>query len=242
MIKEKVRMNNGITYDIDSIESRGHLLIITFSDTDVMALTDDMSIFNRIELLTKSGIVASVFEGYNTVYDVHINVLTLSDNGTIFTGGQVSVLYPDLTVPDAKNLKIAELRNVCNGAIEFGVNVQNKHYGYDIEDQTNIKDAFDLANRTGMSVPYHADNEPCRLYTPEEITEIFITNKMNLMHHTTYFNQLKAYVNSLNDIGEIIGVQYGDELTGEYLASYNAMMAQAELVIDALLGGGVNDD
>lgn len=242
MIKEKVRMNNGITYDIDSIESRGHLLIITFSDADVMALTEDLSIFNRIELLTKSGIVSSVFEGYNTVYDIQINVLTLSDNNTVFNGGNINVLYPELTLPDAKNIKIVELRNICENTIKFGVNVQNKHYGYDIEDQTNIKDAFDLANRTGMSVPYHADNEPCRLYTPEEITEIFITNKMNLMHHTTYFNQLKAYVNSLDDIGKIIEVQYGDELTGEYLASYVAMMSQAELVIDALIGGNANDN
>jgi len=118
--------------------------------------------------------------------------------------------------------------------VEIGGEVQ--HFSYTTEDQNNIKDAFDLAYQTGLDVPYHADGYGCKLYTPEQITMIFIMNKTNLTHHTTYFNQLRMWVETLTDIDEIQSVQYGDALTGEYLENYSLMMEQAQLVISALIG------
>ena len=57
------------------------------------------------------------------------------------------------------------------------------------------------------------------------------------MHHITYFNQLKLYVNTLETIEEVETVNYGDELTGEYLQTYNDAMAQASVGLTTLLGG-----
>ena len=88
---------------------------------------------------------------------------------------------------------------------------------------------------------YHADGESCKLYTVEQIIAIYSTASTNKMHHTTYFNQLKLYTESLESIDDVNDVTYGQELTGEYLETYNASMAQAQLVLETLLSKRASD-
>ena len=84
---------------------------------------------------------------------------------------------------------------------------------------------------------YHADGESCKLYTVDQIVSIYTTNAVNKMHHITYFNQLKMYIDSLETIDEIEIINYGDELTGECLNTYNEAMLQANVGLTTLLGG-----
>ena len=60
---------------------------------------------------------------------------------------------------------------------------------------------------------------------------------MNKMHHITYFNQLKMYISTLDDCDIINAIEYGVELTGEYLNTYNAAMLQAKTGMETLLKG-----
>ena len=60
------------------------------------------------------------------------------------------------------------------------------------------------------------------------------------MHHTTYFNQLKLYVETLETIDEVNSVVYGQELTSTYIETYNNSMMQAQLVLETLLSKRVN--
>ena len=88
-----------------------------------------------------------------------------------------------------------------------------------------------------MAVPYHADGESCRLYEPDEITSIYVLEETNLTHNITYHNQLKLYIQTLTTKAEIEEVKYGEtELTGEYLETYNMIMAQAQEVIKHFIG------
>ena len=91
--------------------------------------------------------------------------------------------------------------------------------------------------QTNVPLYYHADGESCKLYTVEQIVNIYTTNATNKMHHITYFNQLKLYVNTLETNEEVELVNYGDELTGEYLKTYNDAMVQANIGLTTLLGG-----
>ena len=77
--------------------------------------------------------------------------------------------------------------------------------------------------------------ENCRLYTKEELTTIYIAAELNVTGQVTYNNQMKRYIYTLTTIEEVNAVQYGDELKGEYLETYNAMMKQAEEVIKKLV-------
>ena len=91
-----------------------------------------------------------------------------------------------------------------------------------------------MARTTGMNVPYHSDKSLCRLYTPEDIYNIYILQEINVTSNTTYLNQLKAYVYTLTDIKDVQVVQYGQELTGEYLDNYKTIMEHSQKIIEVL--------
>ena len=92
-----------------------------------------------------------------------------------------------------------------------------------------------MAIQTQVPLYYHADGLSCKPYTVEQIVDIYTSNAINKMHHITYFNQLKLYVESLSEIDDIKAVNYGDELTGKYLETYNEAMQQAKLSMSTLL-------
>lgn len=133
--------------------------------------------------------------------------------------------------------KLEEISASCKTAITDGIDFNGSHYRYDAEDQNNISNAVTLANQTKLAVPYHADGESCRLFEPNEITNIYILEETNLTHNITYNNQLKLYVQTLTTKAEIEEVVYGvTELTGEYLNTYNMIMTQAKEVIRHFIG------
>ena len=58
--------------------------------------------------------------------------------------------------------------------------------------------------------------------------------EINVTSNTTYLNQLKAYVYTLTDIKDVQAVQYGQELTGEYLENFNSIMEHSQKIIEVL--------
>ncbi len=72
-------------------------------------------------------------------------------------------------------------------------------------------------------VPYHADGENCIIYTSTEFMKIYNACAVHKILQTTYFNQLKQYVLSLESVDEVNAVIYGQELTDQYLENYNTI-------------------
>lgn len=148
------------------------------------------------------------------------------------------------TLEEVRKKKISILSSICHNVIEHGVDVEidgvNEHFSYSIEkgDQGNIDDIFALANATKLSQPYHADGGSCKLYTPEQITAIYVAQKINKTVQETWFNQMKQYILVCEDIDEINEIIYGQPLTGIYLENYNAILKQAQEILNALIGGG----
>lgn len=140
---------------------------------------------------------------------------------------RLSVLSESLKF--AMSAKLAEINNLCNKFVIEGVDFRGRKYSYTLEDQSNILAALQVALATNMSVPYHANNQSCSLHTPEEMVNLYILQSANLTHHITYTNQLKLYVeNELTTQDEVESVTYGQELTGQYLETYNKMIDQAQ--------------
>lgn len=154
---------------------------------------------------------------------------------------ECSIEY-DPTLEETKNRKISDFSSICKQNIENGVTIsiddQDEHFTYGIEsgDQGNIDDIFNLAVTTGLSQPYHSSNGNCKLYTVEQITELYIAVKYLKAKETTYFNQIKQYINDTDDKETIKAITYGQELTGKYLENYNSMMAQSQAIIESLVG------
>lgn len=211
-------------------------------------LENDVLLSGRIEIINEyNNTVQGVFNGYTTIYRTfEDNPLRyqLSNDGSVYIEPEPNPI-PDPepyepTLEEAISTKIDELNHICEQSIVNGVDVNIdgniEHFSYNEKDQANIDDLMNAAKATMMDQPYHADNGSCKLYTPEQIIAIYIAEKMNKTHHTTYFNQMKMYVQTLDDKDTISAIIYGVSLTGQYLNTYNLMMAQARKIVNKMIG------
>lgn len=144
--------------------------------------------------------------------------------------GDKNYVGTELEVAIAK--KVDEISTACNVAIEAGVDYNGEHYSLTSQDQTNIL-AWGNRASNGMYVPYHADGEHCRPYSPDEFTGLVETAIGHIAQHTTYCNLLMRWIETLTDIAEIEAVVYGETtLTGTYLEEY---MTNMELLVSGVV-------
>lgn len=233
-----IKLDNGELYYALSLHRHDNLLEIEFRDeNDLEFAKQNIELFKKIEVQNQHGLWASSYFNFNTLWKDDNKILILSNNKSVYEE-PVEEIIAEPTIEEVRENKLKEISDACNHRIEIGVGIEiggvDEHFTYDVNDQTNIKDAFDLAVQTGMAVPYHADNMSCKLYTPEQITKLYITEKSNLTHHVTYHNQLKMYVMSLESVDDINAVYYGMDLPEEYQEKYNEIMAQASLITNTV--------
>lgn len=115
-----------------------------------------------------------------------------------------------------RTTKIKEMSYTCNKTIEDGFDLEmedgSHHYSYALEDQLNLMNLSSMIAQGINELSYHADGELCRFYTPAEINRIIDAGNKWKTYHTTYFNALKSYINSLETIEEISAITYGIEI------------------------------
>jgi len=222
-----------IRHSVKLINQSQHVMRILFEDEIPadMILTSGFFISNDFNYSNMSG---DTYYEYNTIYRRLTNEVDLSNNGEVYVD-------PVVTIEDVRDNKLNELSVHCNDIILNGVDVklengETKHFSYNIEDQTNIKDLFDIVLQTKVPQYYHADGESCMEYSPEDIIQIYVQESLNKIESITYYNQMKLYIYSLLDEDEINSIHWGTELTGEYLETYNNAIKQAILGIKQLLG------
>ena len=142
--------------------------------------------------------------------------------------------------------KLSELSSACNAAITAGADVQlsdgsTARFSYSLEDQSNVSEMFNAVLMGATSYPYHANGENCRMYSAADITAIYLALSSLKTGQTTYFNQLRQYVQTLETVPKINAVKYGDALAGEYLETYNTLLTQAQTEMQKILAK-VTDD
>ena len=127
----------------------------------------------------------------------------------------------DITVAYAKKLKLKDMSNTCNNIIFAGIDVvlsdeETHHFSLTEYDQLNLFKLETLA-RSGQEVlPYHEDGELCKFYPAVDIITIANAATQYITYHTTYFNSLKAYINSLRSLNTISKVTYGKKKKKKY--------------------------
>ena len=117
-----------------------------------------------------------------------------------------------MSLEEAVSNKLKELSTECEKNIINGVTIDDKNYSMTDQDQINLEVLKGIIKDGATEVSYHADNEDCRIYTKDEFMKIYLTCMSHKIHHITYYNQLKSYTKSLDNV---------EELTGEYLDTYN---------------------
>lgn len=136
-----------------------------------------------------------------------------------------------ITLDVAKQEKINAMKATCQRVIIAGFDVGDDHYSLTKDDEINISNLYNEANidrltgNTENVYPYHADDEPFRYFTQNEIIEIGTKAKALVTVQTAYFNSLKTYINSLETLADIVAITYGcaipEEYQNEVLKSYN---------------------
>lgn len=155
--------------------------------------------------------------------------------------------YTEEDKQEALHEKLAELSAACEAAINSGTKVRfsdgsERLVTYDIKDQTNIKELFDAVRMGATAYLFHTPSGDCMMYSAADIIAMYSTLAGYKTAQLTYHNKLKQYVESLGTVPAIQAVQYGDPLTGEWLEGYNTLIAEAEVVLQAILQGVMQND
>ena len=132
---------------------------------------------------------------------------------------EVKDLINELSLDFIRTSKLSEMSHACRKTIEngFDLELRNeiKHFSLDTQDQLNLITLNAMAD-TEDAIPYHADGEECIFYTAAEIKKIVAAANNFKIYQTTYYNALKAYINSLETIEDIAAVEYGMTIPEEY--------------------------
>lgn len=127
--------------------------------------------------------------------------------------------FSDVSIEFVRSSKINEMSYRCKTTIEAGIDIEihgeKCHFSLTTQDQLNLMSLSTMA-QTQTLIPYHADEETCTFYTNDEINLIVKTATEFKIYQTTYYNALKAYINSLETIEEIAAIEYGIEIPDEY--------------------------
>lgn len=128
---------------------------------------------------------------------------------------------PAPTIDEQKSALIAKMSNECNSIITNGFDVvlddeKTHHFSLKTEDQLKIQ-ALGLKAKSGETVlPYHADGEPCRFFSVQEILNLNAQMEGIIEYQTTYFNSLRDYINSMETSDDLQSVEYGMEIPVKY--------------------------
>ena len=127
---------------------------------------------------------------------------------------------PDIVLEYMRETKKKEMSNRCRITIEQGFDIELfdgriHHFSLTAQDQLNLM-AIASMIETQSAIPYHADNEPQKFYSAAEIKLIINCANNHKNYHITYYNALKMYINSLDNIEDIAAVSYGMPIPEEF--------------------------
>lgn len=132
------------------------------------------------------------------------------------------ILIKDTTTIDyIRSIKLKEMSYICNKTITGGFDIQlsdgnSYHFSLTTQDQLNLITLATMVESGETQIPYHADGEPCKFYSTLDMKAIIDKATEFKTYHTSYYNSLKTYINSMETMEEISEVTYGMEIPEEY--------------------------
>lgn len=184
-------------------------------------ITNDKIIANPTEeMLIQQGymLVVETVKPYDSSDYYYKDKYVVTDNKIIQSWEKV---YFITNLDEIKTSKIKELSTECNKTIINGFDVvlsdNNKyHFSLTYEDQINLITLSGMVQAGEKYIPYHADDGECKYYSTEDMNHIITVGTTFKTYHTTYFNSLKMFVNSLTDNETVRSIEYGINIPDEY--------------------------
>ena len=122
--------------------------------------------------------------------------------------------------------KLAELSAACNKKIIDGFTVNlsgnDEYFTLTLEDQANINNLFELVKNGSIQIIYHSANNPCQIYTPEQIVQLYLAAQNHITYNLIYHNYLKQYAQTITSTKELKSITYGIDLPETYTTNMQA--------------------
>lgn len=163
--------------------------------------------------------------------DEYRALMSVSDDGNLSDADIEDDPILEETPPDdaeaaeqldfVRQRKIEQMSQLCNDAIVSGVDVElsdgnTHHFSLTLEDQMNLLSLQSMIFAGADAIPYHADGEECQYYSADDFTVIAAAATNWKLYQESYFNSLRAYIQSMETMPELLAVEYGMEVPLEY--------------------------
>lgn len=144
--------------------------------------------------------------------------------------------FPDeYILQSIRQEKIQQMSEECSKIIQKGVQYNGKVYSLTPNDQINIDSMFNAVLAGAKEYPYHADGESCCNMKAEDILNLYVLYKKTVTYYTTYYNQLKMYIDTLTNKEDVEKVFFGQELTGVFQEQLEDMMTSADVQMQNII-------
>lgn len=232
LIKDKEFIGVGTSYDLRKYQLK-HNILLTIDDNLAQYIQfndklyrDDWFSPTVTEMLEYTSVKIIVIDKdeYDILYEAIENGNEIEiPNEEPKIEEEVPKVNPDeeITVDYMKKAKISEMNYTCNKVITNGFDIVlsddiTHHFSLTTQDQLNLTTLSAMVASGETAIPYHADGEPCKYYSVDDITNIITAAKNHIAYHTTYYNSLKSYISSLRSINTISAVVYGCNIPEKY--------------------------
>lgn len=169
------------------------------------------------------------------------------DNGyyIVYEYGEVPEPTPEPepvepTIDEVRQNKLDEMSSICEQVIYNGVDVElstgKKHFSLTANDQTNIDSVFNAIVLGATEYPYHADGEPCEMYSASDVITLYIAAKGFVTQQTTYCNALRQWIKREDKIEAISAIRYGDTLPSDLQTNVENILRAANAQVQAIAG------
>lgn len=191
------------------------------------------------------------YGGFTTIYREIEGGAQFSDDGTVYVEPEPD---PEPEVPDppepyiptleeVQEAKVSEMNSEMERVIAYGVPVTltdgtQERFTLTDRDQLSLMglqvSAAILSAQNSEQTPFmwHPADESvhCKFYSEEDMKKISAAGFQYVLYHVTYFRDLRIYIRSLTDKGEVKAIVYGDKIPEEYQSEPLKMMIAAQSV------------
>ena len=185
----------------------GHIAMTGYSTADGLVGSDNETLYCFAPIKGRN---------LQTVRVAEINEAEFGRLTCLLNSGQV-ISADESALVKAKREKLEALSTTCKNKITAGFSVLlsdgEQNFKLTTEDQLNLMQIENQLSYGESYFVYHATNQPCKLYTREDMTKVIRAFRKHVLYHTTYYNAVKQYINSLTDIEKVNMFSYGDDVS-----------------------------
>lgn len=233
LIRDKEFIGIATSYDLRKYQ-RKHNIILTSDEKFAQYIQCNDKLYRDdwfapiitndidFEVVSIVSISEEEFNDLSSAIEKNEEIVVDNDMDSVINIEQPTDPIDETTVEFVMSKKISEMSKMCNSTISAGFDIilgdgVTHHFSLTTQDQLNLMMLESMIDDGETNIPYHADGELCKFYSVDDIYKILSMSTKFKTYQTAYFNSLKSYIKSLQDISVISNITYGVEIPSEYM-------------------------